>query len=85
MGSHNNELDQRLYRSAILCARDEESQFQNIFAILSAIHEVYVKKSGIQSHHSLGVGERYREGLRDTYLLNSIFTIPKCNGRCFSP
>ena len=51
------------------CVRvDEGSQFRKIFAELSAIHDVQVKRSGVQSHHSLGVGERYHKQLRDTYL-----------------
>jgi len=50
------------------CIRvDEGTQFRKIFAELSALHDVEIKKSGIQSHNSLGVGERYHKPLRDTY------------------
>ena len=46
---------------------DEGTQFRNIFAELASIHDMQIKKSGIQSHNSLGVGERYHQALRDTY------------------
>ena len=46
---------------------DEGSQYRKIFAELSALHDVNLEKSGVQSHHSLGVGERYHKPLRDTY------------------
>ena len=31
------------------------------------MHKIKVKQSGLQSHNSLGVGERYQKPLRDTY------------------
>ena len=46
---------------------DEGSQFRKLFAELSVLHEVNLEKSGVQSHHSLGIGERYHKPLRDTY------------------
>ena len=46
---------------------DEGSQFRNTFAELTAIHDVQLEKSGIQSHNSLGIGERHHKPLRDTY------------------
>ena len=46
---------------------DEGSQFRKIFAELAALHDVTLEKSGVQSHHSLGIGERYHKPLRDTY------------------
>ena len=46
---------------------DEGSQFCKIFAELSALHDVKLEQSGVQSHHSLGIGERYHKPLRDTY------------------
>ena len=46
---------------------DEGSQFRNLFAELTALHEVNLEKSGIQSHNSIGVGERYHKPLRDTF------------------
>ncbi len=46
---------------------DEGSLFLNIFAELSALHDVNLGKSSVQSYHSLGIGERYHKILRDTY------------------
>ena len=46
---------------------DEGSQFRKIFAELSALHDVQLEQSGVQSHHSLGIGERYPKPLRHTY------------------
>ena len=58
-----------VYSSLPHCVRvDEGSQSRKIFAELSVIHQVQVKKSGVQSHHGLGVGEIYHKPLRDTYL-----------------
>ncbi len=48
-------------------AVDEGSQFRKIFAELSVIHGVNVEQSGVESHNSLGIGERYHKPLRDTY------------------
>ena len=48
-------------------AVDEGSQFRKIFAELSVLHQVNIHKSGIESHNSLGIGERYHKPLRDTY------------------
>ena len=45
----------------------DASQFRKIFAELSALHDVELLKSDIQSHISLGIGERYHKPLRDTY------------------
>ena len=45
---------------------DERSQFRELFAELAAIHGVEIERSGIQLHHSLGIGERYHKLLRDT-------------------
>ena len=47
---------------------DEGAQFRNVFAKLTALHDIKMEKSGIQSHNSLGVGERYQKPFRDTYL-----------------
>ena len=46
---------------------DEGSQFRKIFAELAALHDVNIEKSGVESHKSLGIGERYHKPLRDTY------------------
>ncbi len=46
---------------------DEGSQFRKLFAELSALYDVELGRSGIQSHNSLGIGERYHKPLRDTY------------------
>lgn len=46
---------------------NEGSQFRKIFVELAALHDVKVEKSGVESHNSLGVGERYHKPLRDTY------------------
>ena len=37
---------------------DEGSQFRKILAELSALHQVDVKKSGVEAHYSLGIGKR---------------------------
>ena len=47
---------------------DEGSQFRKVVAELATIHDVNVEKRGIESHNSLGIGERYHKPLRDTYL-----------------
>ena len=47
---------------------DEGSRFRKVFAELTTLHDIRFEKSGIQSHNSLGVGERYHKPLRDTYL-----------------
>ena len=46
---------------------EEGSQFRKIFAELLALHDVKLEKSGVQYHHSLGVGERYHKLLRVMY------------------
>ena len=46
---------------------DEGSQLRKIFAELSALHDVKLEQSGIESHYILGIGERYHKPLRDTY------------------
>ena len=38
-----------------------------MFAELAALHDINLEKSGIQSHDSVSVGERYHKPLRDTY------------------
>ena len=48
-------------------AVDEVSQFRKVFAELTAIHDVNVQKSGVESHNSLGVGERHHKPLHDIY------------------
>ncbi len=45
----------------------EGSQFRKFFAELAAIHGAEIGKSGVQSHHSLGIGGRYHKPVRDTY------------------
>ncbi len=45
----------------------EGSQFRKLFAKLAAIQGVEIGKIGVQSHHSLGIVERYQKLLRDTY------------------
>ena len=47
---------------------DEGSQFRKVFTELATIHDVNVEKTDIESHNSLGTGERYHKPLRDTYL-----------------
>ena len=47
---------------------DEGAQFRNVFAELAALYDIKLEKSGIQSHNSLGIGERYHKPLSDTYL-----------------
>ena len=44
---------------------DEGSQFRKVFAELASIHDVNLEKSGVESHNSLGIGERYQKPLRD--------------------
>ena len=46
---------------------DEGAQFRDKFAELAKLHDFKVEKSGIQSHNSLGIGERYHKPLRNTY------------------
>ncbi len=46
---------------------DEGLQLQRLFAQLSALHKIELQKYVVQSHNSLGIGERYHEPLRDTY------------------
>ena len=47
---------------------DEGAQFRQVFAELTALHDIKLEKSGVEAHNSLGVGERYRKPLRDTFL-----------------
>ena len=50
------------------CIRvDDGSQFRKIFAELASLHQVEIKKSGTESHNSLGICERYHKPLRGTY------------------
>lgn len=44
---------------------DEGSKFREVFAGLSKIHDVALKKSGMQSHNSFGVGEWCHKPLRE--------------------
>lgn len=46
---------------------DEGSQFRNVFAVLSLLHDCNHVKSGMKSHISLGDGERYYKSLYDAY------------------
>lgn len=46
---------------------DEGSLLRKIFGGLATIQDVYIEKSGAESHESLGIGERYQKPLRDTY------------------
>ncbi len=46
---------------------DEGSQFRKVLGELATLHNVNLEKSGIQSHNSIGIGERYHKPLRDTY------------------
>ena len=46
---------------------DEGSQFRRTFAGLAALQDINVNKGGVESHHSLGIDERYHKPLRDTY------------------
>ena len=46
---------------------DEGAQFSATFSDLAKLHDINVEKSGIQSHNSLGIGERYHKPQRDTY------------------
>ena len=46
---------------------DEGSQFRKTFAELATLHDVNLQKTPVESHNSLGIGERYHKPLRDTY------------------
>ena len=46
---------------------NEGCQFRNVLEELASIHEFKLGKSGIQSHHSLRIVERYDKPLRDEY------------------
>ena len=49
-------------------AVDEGTQHSDIFGELSKIYDIDVQKSGTESHNSLGIGERYHDTLRKTFL-----------------
>ena len=63
---------------------DEGSQFRKIFAELSALHDVKLEQSGVQSHHSLGIGERYHKPYA-THTGNLSWTTRPCNDKSCSP
>ena len=46
---------------------DQGSQSQETFAKMAELHGVKVCQTGIQSHNSLGIGERYHAPLRNTF------------------
>ncbi len=57
-----------VYTGLSNCFRiDERAQYRQKFADLWSLHDIQIKKSGIQSHNSLGVGEMYHIPLQNTY------------------
>ena len=46
---------------------DAGSVFRETFAEIAELHDVKTARTGVQSHNSLGIGERYHKPLRDTY------------------
>ena len=46
---------------------DQGSQFSDLFISLGAVSNVEVRLTGIESHNSLGIGERYHQPLRNTF------------------
>ena len=46
---------------------DKGSQFGDLFISLGAVSYVKVRRTGIESHNSLGLGERYHQPLRNTF------------------
>ena len=46
---------------------DSGSQFRDTFIDICALHDVKVQTTGVESHNSLGIGERYHAPLRNTY------------------
>ena len=46
---------------------DQGSQFGDLFISMAAASRVEVQRTGIESHNSLGLGERYHQPLRNTF------------------
>lgn len=46
---------------------DQGSPFGNLFASIGSLTNEDVQRTGIESHNSLGLGERYHQPLRNTY------------------
>ena len=46
---------------------DEGSLFWKMFAEIARLHDVNLQKTPVESHNSLGIGERYHKPLFDTY------------------
>ena len=46
---------------------DQGSQFGDLFISLGAVSNVEARRTGIESHNSLGLSERYHQPLRNTF------------------
>ena len=63
---------------------DEGSQFRKLFAELAVLHDVNLEKSGVESHNSLGIGER-STSRSTTRTGSSRSTTPRCNVSFYWP